>query len=86
MAAIGWLTFAVSAGLHFWIGDVVVGHMHAEGQNYVLLRENRDLWVPISSFTYFAHHITRALTAGICGCGLLWVLWRWLWYGDLGNP
>jgi len=80
-----WSIFAASIGLHVWIGDVIVGHMYDDGQHFVLLRENKDLWVPISSLTYFVQYIVKASMLGFGLCVLLWVLWRWLWHGDLSG-
>lgn len=80
-----WSIFAAGIGLHLWIADVIVGHTYDDGQHFVLLRENKDLWVPISSLTYFAQYFVKALMLGLCTCGLLWFLWQWLWHGDLGG-
>jgi len=84
--AIGfWLLFGASIALHFLIGAVVVETKYEAGQNYILLREDRTNWVPVSTATYLAHFVTKYTVFAACLSAAVWAAWRWLWHGTFKN-
>lgn len=80
-----WLLFGASTALHFWIGGVVVETKHEAGQIYVLLREDRTNWIPVSLATYWAHFVAKYAMFAACISAAVWAAWRWLWHGGFKN-
>jgi len=77
-----WMLFGAYLALHFFIGGVVVDTKIEGSQHFIMLRENRNDWLPVSVATYWAQLVTKyAMLAAGLGVAS-WVLWRWLWHGD----
>ena len=84
--AIGfWLLFGASIALHFWIGGVVVETKYEAGQNYILLRDDRTNWVPVSTATSWAHFVTKYTMFAACLSAAVWAAWRWPRHGNFKN-
>ncbi|WP_300029318.1 hypothetical protein [uncultured Roseobacter sp.] len=84
--AIGyWLLFGASIVLHLWIGGVVVETKNEAGQNYLLLREDRTNWIPVTPATYWAHFVAKYTMLAACLSAAVWAAWRWLWHDDFKN-
>lgn len=64
--------------LHLWVGGVVVDEMVRDGQHHFLLRENREIWVPVSDLTRIAYKAVNFGMLSMCSIALLWSLWNWL--------
>lgn len=80
-----WTLFGIAVALHFWIGGVVVETKLEEDQHYVLLRKDRQNWLPISFATYWAHIITKHAMLIVCIAAVSWAAWRWLRHGSYKN-
>lgn len=76
-----WTLFWASLVLHFYIGGVVVDTKIDGSQHSIMLRKNRDVWLPVSMATYWAHLIMKYAMLTACTGAASWALWRWIWHG-----
>lgn len=76
-----WTLFGASLVLHFYIGGVVVDTKIDGSQHSIMLRENRDVWLPVSMATYWAYLVMKYAMLTACAGAAAWALWRWLWHG-----
>ena len=68
-----------------WLGDVAIGHQRTSEGYFLELRDQRDLWKPVSFATYFLYVSSRWVMFGMAISVASYALWRWLWHGDLGK-
>lgn len=80
-----WLLIAAPFAWYFYIGGVVVETKFEGGQHFIMMRENRGVWLNVSMATYWAHYAIKYAMFTVCISVAAWMAWRWLRHGNFKN-
>jgi hypothetical protein len=79
------MLIAASFAWHFYISGVVVETKFEDGQHFIMLRENRGVWLNVSMAVYWVHFAIEKAMFAVCSSVVIWAAWRLIWHGHFKN-
>ena len=80
-----WMLITAPFVEYFYIGGVVVETKVEGREHFIMMRENRGVWLNVTMTTYWVHFAVKYSMFAVCTSAAAWAAWRWLWHGNFKN-